>query len=105
MRACVSGCPAMTTGQDAAAPRPRQVRAPSSDGDADRAPASRARVDGEAVAGPSYQSHGGWHGATLAARVAAAIEREIVALGWPVGEVIASEAELLARHGVSRPVM
>jgi DNA-binding FadR family transcriptional regulator len=42
---------------------------------------------------------------TLAATVADAIERDIVAMGWPVGETIASEAELLDRHGVSRPVL
>jgi DNA-binding FadR family transcriptional regulator len=37
--------------------------------------------------------------------VAAAIERDIVELGWPVGTVIGSEAELLDRYHVSRPVM
>jgi DNA-binding FadR family transcriptional regulator len=37
--------------------------------------------------------------------VAAAIERRIVELGWPVGTVIGSEAELLERYQVSRPVM
>jgi DNA-binding FadR family transcriptional regulator len=42
---------------------------------------------------------------TLAATVADAIERDIVAMGWPVGETIASEAQLLDRHGVSRPVL
>jgi DNA-binding FadR family transcriptional regulator len=45
------------------------------------------------------------HGVNLAASVAAAIERHIVERGWPVGEVIGSEAELLARYGVSRPVL
>ena len=45
------------------------------------------------------------HGKTLAATVAAAIERDVVARGWPVGEVIASEHELLRRYGVSVPVL
>jgi DNA-binding FadR family transcriptional regulator len=45
------------------------------------------------------------HGGNLAAAVAAAIERHIVELGWPVGAVIGSEADLLARYGVSRPVL
>jgi DNA-binding FadR family transcriptional regulator len=41
----------------------------------------------------------------LAASVAAAIERHVVEQGWPVGKVIGSEAELLQRYGVSRPVL
>jgi DNA-binding FadR family transcriptional regulator len=45
------------------------------------------------------------HGTNLAASVAAAIERHIVELGWPVGAVIGSETELLERYDVSRPVM
>jgi DNA-binding FadR family transcriptional regulator len=44
-------------------------------------------------------------GVTLAATVVAALEDEIVRLGWPVGTVIATEAELLDRFGVSSPVL
>jgi DNA-binding FadR family transcriptional regulator len=38
----------------------------------------------------------------LAEQIAHQIERDIVARGWPVGEVIGSESELIARFGVSR---
>jgi len=41
----------------------------------------------------------------LATVVARQIENEVVALGWPVGEVLGSEAELLERFGVSRAVL
>ena len=40
----------------------------------------------------------------LAAQVAARIETDILAEGWPVGRVIGSEAELRDRYGVSRAV-
>jgi DNA-binding FadR family transcriptional regulator len=45
------------------------------------------------------------HGSTLAATVVTALEEEIVRLGWPAGSVIATEAELLDRFGVSSPVL
>jgi DNA-binding FadR family transcriptional regulator len=45
------------------------------------------------------------HGSKLAGAVAAALEEEIVRLGWPVGEVVATEAELLERFAVSPPVL
>jgi DNA-binding FadR family transcriptional regulator len=45
------------------------------------------------------------HGSNLAAAIVAAIEEEIVRRGWPVGSVIATEAELLARFDVSSPVL
>ena len=45
------------------------------------------------------------HGSNLAAAVVAAIEEEIVRRGWPVGTVIATEAELLERFDVSSPVL
>ncbi|QBQ99080.1 FadR/GntR family transcriptional regulator [Paraburkholderia pallida] len=38
----------------------------------------------------------------LAEEVAAQIEADIVALGWPVGRVLGSEAVLLERYGISR---
>lgn len=41
----------------------------------------------------------------LAEQIAHQIERDIVARGWPVGEVIGSESELIARYGVSRAVL
>lgn len=41
----------------------------------------------------------------LAETVAASIEADILALGWPTGEVVGSEPELLERHGVSRGVL
>ena len=41
----------------------------------------------------------------LASVVARRIEDEIVASGWPVGEVLGSETELLDRFGVSRAVL
>ncbi|OBH31623.1 hypothetical protein A5692_16720 [Mycobacterium sp. E342] len=40
-----------------------------------------------------------------AARLARAIEDGIVARGWPVGEVIGSEEQLLAHYGVGRNVL
>ncbi len=43
--------------------------------------------------------------ATLASAIVAELEAEIVKLGWPVGTVIATEAELLERFGVSPPVL
>jgi DNA-binding FadR family transcriptional regulator len=44
-------------------------------------------------------------GSKLAASVAAALEEEIVRLGWPVGAVVATEADLLDRFAVSPPVL
>jgi DNA-binding FadR family transcriptional regulator len=41
----------------------------------------------------------------LAENVARQLEHEIIERGWPVGEVLGSEAELLARLGVSRAVL
>ena len=39
-----------------------------------------------------------------AARIARAIEDEVIAAGWPVGSMIGSETELMERYGVSRAV-
>jgi DNA-binding FadR family transcriptional regulator len=41
---------------------------------------------------------------TMAASVADAIVGDVVARGWPEGEVLGSEADLLERYGVSRAV-
>jgi DNA-binding FadR family transcriptional regulator len=43
-------------------------------------------------------------GQRLAESVASWLEREIIAEGWPVGEVLGSETDLIARAGVSRAV-
>jgi DNA-binding FadR family transcriptional regulator len=43
-------------------------------------------------------------GARLAEVVAAQIEQEIMSRGWPIGEVIGSEPELIEKMGVSRAV-
>lgn len=43
-------------------------------------------------------------GSKLAAFVADRIVADIAARGWPEGEIVGSEAELLERHGVSRAV-
>jgi DNA-binding FadR family transcriptional regulator len=43
--------------------------------------------------------------AKLAEVVAQQIEDDIVARGWPVGEVLGSEAELVAKYGVSRSAL
>lgn len=42
---------------------------------------------------------------TLAAVIARRLEDEIVSTGWPVGQVMGSETELLERFGVSRAVL
>jgi DNA-binding FadR family transcriptional regulator len=39
-----------------------------------------------------------------AARIARAIEDEVIAAGWPVGSMMGSETELMERYGVSRAV-
>jgi DNA-binding FadR family transcriptional regulator len=41
----------------------------------------------------------------LAERVAANIEDGVIAAGWPVGTLLGSEADLIARHNVSRGVL
>lgn len=43
-------------------------------------------------------------GGKLAETVARRIERDITSRGWPVGEVLGSEPDLLERYGVSRAV-
>src|SRR5439155_24192935 len=41
----------------------------------------------------------------LAAAVARRITQDIINAGWPVGEALGSEPQLLERYGVSRPVL
>jgi DNA-binding FadR family transcriptional regulator len=55
-----------------------------------RAPASDRRADGQA--------------SKRAEQLTATIEGEIIALGWPVGQALGSEAELMERYGVSRSI-
>lgn len=43
--------------------------------------------------------------AKLAGRAAEQIVADVIELGWPVGQVLGSEAELLERYGVSRAVL
>lgn len=43
--------------------------------------------------------------AKLAGRAAEQIVTDVVELGWPVGHILGSEAELLERYGVSRAVL
>nr|WP_090276923.1 FCD domain-containing protein [Mycolicibacterium komanii]CRL70652.1 GntR family transcriptional regulator [Mycolicibacterium komanii] len=43
--------------------------------------------------------------AKLAGRAAEQIVADVIELGWPVGHVLGSEAELLERYGVSRAVL
>src|SRR5829696_3201240 len=43
--------------------------------------------------------------AKLAEIVAGRLREDIVAAGWPVGSVVGSEADLLARYGISRAVL
>jgi len=40
----------------------------------------------------------------LAEQVASMLEDRILAMGWPVGQVIGSEPDLLAEYGISRAV-
>jgi DNA-binding FadR family transcriptional regulator len=44
-------------------------------------------------------------GGKLAERVAGSLRDDIERAGWPVGEVIGSETDLIERHGVSRPIL
>lgn len=54
--------------------------------------------------GRSDGSPGGRSGGRLAETVSEQIERDVIDGGWPVGEVLGSEPELIDRYGVSRAV-
>jgi DNA-binding FadR family transcriptional regulator len=56
------------------------------------------------AAAPSADPTGGPVSDKLAARIARALEDEIIDRRWPVGEVLGSETELRERFGVSRAV-
>ena len=64
---------------------------------------SKAKVPAPALA-PESTPHRSSSQAKLAPRVADRIVDDIVARGWPEGEVLGSEGELIARYGVSRAV-
>lgn len=67
------------------------------------APKQRANRPKPAAAVLSLRSQRPANG-TMAASVADAIVHDVVARGWPEGEVLGSEPELLERYGVSRAV-
>jgi len=54
---------------------------------------------------PPAMNPAGRQPAKLAGLVASGIESDIIERGWPVGQVIGSEAELLDRYAVSRGVL
>ena len=60
--------------------------------------------DRPSSAGAGWRRAGQHPDGKLASRVADRIVDDVVARGWPVGEVLGSEAELLERYGVSRAV-
>jgi DNA-binding FadR family transcriptional regulator len=55
--------------------------------------------------GPGAPAQAGPAKAKLAEVVAARIHQDIVRQGWPVGEVLGSEARLLVQYGISRAVL
>jgi len=65
--------------------------------------ATAAKARNKAARGSA--TRGNANGRKLAEVVAEQIEDDIVARGWPIGEVLGSEAELLDRYGVSRAVL
>ncbi len=64
-------------------------------------------ADREAASLPptSWSPVPGLRDSKLAERVAAAIEADVIKAGWPVGTLIGSEEQLLARFGVGRGVL
>lgn len=79
-------------------PRKRESSKPSA-----TAPQARAAAAGAAVKA-QRSTAGRKRDRRLADVVAEKIREEIIALGWPVGRVLGSESELLARYQVSRSV-
>lgn len=66
------------------------------------APAAKGRADDRRR---RKQLLGAVSGEKRASTLAATIESAIVSKGWPVGEILGSEAELIERYGVSRSVL
>lgn len=54
---------------------------------------------------PRTPARGTAGAAKLASQVAEAVQRDIAAAGWPVGESLGSESDLVERYGVSRTVL
>ncbi len=65
----------------------------------------QARYASTAGSGEGSRVAAGDNGAKLAEVVAAQIHADIAERGWPVGAVLGSEADLLARYGISRAVL
>ena len=66
---------------------------------------SNPRADGhESDAAALPVVTGRTNGATMASSIADAIVADVIEQGWPEGEVLGSEPELLERYGVSRAV-
>jgi DNA-binding FadR family transcriptional regulator len=61
-------------------------------------------VSDRGQAGRTLTLDGAIRAPTLASVIARRLEDEIMSQGWPVGEVLGSESELLERFGVSRAV-
>jgi DNA-binding FadR family transcriptional regulator len=75
------------------------------------APSAKAKVDTAGSAAPAKKAATarvrrgtGARSRRLAEIIADQIRADIIALGWPVGKVLGSEAELLEKYGVSRSV-
>jgi DNA-binding FadR family transcriptional regulator len=83
----------------AATPKRRRPAPPATTG---RATSGRAASTGRATNAPLRSSHA--KGRKLGEQLAERIEEEIIGRGWPVGEVLGSEADLIERYGVSRAV-
>jgi DNA-binding FadR family transcriptional regulator len=58
-------------------------------------------VESHALTAPFDSRRAKLVGQTVAERIVA----DVIELGWPVGQVLGSEAELLARYGISRAVL
>ncbi|ACY98147.1 MULTISPECIES: FadR/GntR family transcriptional regulator [Thermomonospora] len=65
----------------------------------------RHRAPEGAPAVPAEPRPPGGPGAKLAEVIAARIHDQIAAAGWPVGQVLGSETDLLVRYGISRAVL
>ncbi|MDX6217947.1 MAG: hypothetical protein QOG99_3531, partial [Frankiales bacterium] len=68
-------------------------------------PAARKAPSSKNAALAPVPSSPGRVGDKRAAQVARRIEDDVAAAGWPVGQVLGTEAELTERYGVSRSVL
>jgi DNA-binding FadR family transcriptional regulator len=60
---------------------------------------------GEISLSPTADNRGNSGYVRHAHRIAELLIKEVRESGWPVGEILGSESELMARYGVSRPVL